>query len=232
MKTLIVLSILLISLKCLFAQEIRDSFANGKPELRWTAYPHFNLDNVEAIYDRMAPDGDNGIGLLRNKNVGGFAALSYVAGLELENFYLEALVFCPVTFGDRGPLTGMAFLIDPMENRFFRFICDFKSIKPSLNIAYVGRDTNQFPVYLKIWTTSDIKEELPQKAGWHIFAVEVKNGVLKAYFNKKELPGTVRVDRIKRGFVGIYTNFVGGLGEAETKFDSFIIKPLNIKDKQ
>ena len=32
------------------------------------------------------------------------------------------------------------------------------------------------------------------------------------------------VDKISRGFVGVYANFVGGLGEATTKIDSFLTR--------
>lgn len=41
---------------------------------------------------------------------------------------------------------------------------------------------------------------------------------------KRTWCGPFDVDRIKRGFAGIYANYVGGLGEATTKVDSFLLK--------
>lgn len=34
-------------------------------------------------------------------------------------------------------------------------------------------------------------------------------------------------DRAKMGFTGVYSNFVGGLGEAITKIDAFVLKEEN-----
>uniref|UniRef100_A0A7V4JQ69 Uncharacterized protein n=1 Tax=Thermodesulfobacterium geofontis TaxID=1295609 RepID=A0A7V4JQ69_9BACT len=93
-----------------FAQEVfKDNFPNGKPELRWAAFPFFNLDNLEGKKVSDAPDGDGGIGVLGNKNVGGFASLSYAVTPEVENFYLEAYLYCPVTEEEKGPLVGNCF---------------------------------------------------------------------------------------------------------------------------
>jgi len=38
--------------------------------------------------------------------------------------------------------------------------------------------------------------------------------------------GPFLVDKISREFVGVYANYVGGLGEATTKVDGFILKEL------
>jgi hypothetical protein len=138
----------------------KDNFPNGRAELRWAFFPYFNLDNLEGARDSKAPDGDNGIGVLKNTNAGGFASLSYAVTRQVENFYLEAMVYCPVTEGNKGPLSGIAFLIDPIKGSFYRFVCDFKTNDPTLNLA----------------------------------------------------------------FVGVYVNFVGGLGEATTKVDGFMLK--------
>ncbi|KCZ71754.1 hypothetical protein ANME2D_01808 [Candidatus Methanoperedens nitroreducens] len=204
---------------------LRDSFPDGRPELRWAFFPYFNLDNLEGKRDNNAPDGDNGIGALSNANAGGFASLSYAVTGEVNNFYLEAMIYCPVTEGDTGQLSGIAFLINPVEGNFYRFVCDFKSSDPTLNIAYVGLDTRNFPVYLKFWDPGGIPGGVPKEEGWHKMAVRVKDGKATAYWNGNELEGSpVNVDKIPGGFVGVYTNYVGGLGNATTKVDSFILK--------
>ncbi len=203
----------------------KDNFPNGRSELRWAFFPYFNLDNLEGAKDSKAPDGDNGIGILKNTNVGGFASLSYAVTRQMENFYLEAIVYCPVTEGSKGPLSGIAFLIDPIKGGFYRFVCDFKTNDPALNLAYVGLETRNFPVYLKFWDPKEIPGGVPKESGWHKMAVRIKDGRVTAYWNGKELKGgPFFVDKIQRGFSGVYANFVGGLGEATTKVDSFLIK--------
>jgi hypothetical protein len=203
-----------------------DAFANGKPQLRWAPYPYFNLDNLQGLKTSAAPDADNGIGVLRNGNAGGFASLSYAVTRQVAVFHLESMVYCPVTEGAKGPLTGIAFLIDPIGCRFYRFVSDFNNNAPTLNIAYVGQDTRNFPVYLKFWDATEIPGGVPGESGWHKMAVSVKDGILTAYWDGRELNGgPFFVDRIARGFMGVYTNYVGGLGEAATKVDSFILKP-------
>ena len=224
---LILVTILLLFPCTTSSQEqiVKDSFPDGKPELRWVPFPFFNLDNLEGAMDDKAPNGDKGVGILRNANVGGFASLSYVVTRQVNNFYLETLVYCPVTEGNKGPLTGLAFLIDPVKGSFYRFVCDFKTSDPTLNLAYVGIDTRNYPVFLKFWDSKEIPGGVPGKSGWHRIAIRVKNGKATIYWDRKELTGgPFIVDKIPRGFVGVYANFVGGLGEATTKVDSFKLR--------
>lgn len=205
--------------------EIKDSFPGGRPELRWVPFPYFNRDNLEGARDSKAPDGDNGIGLLKNRNAGGFASLSYAVTRQMQDFYVEAMIYCPVTEGNKGPLAGIAFLIDPIGGNFYRLVCDFKTNDPTLNLAYVGNETSNFPAYLKFWDKGDIPGGVPNESSWHKMAVRVKDGKVNVYWNGKELiGGPFFVDKIKKGFVGIYANFVGGLGEATTKVDKFILR--------
>jgi hypothetical protein len=226
MKLIFSILITIIFLNPLFAEEIyKDSFPNGKPQLKWNFFPFFNLDNLEGVYDPSAPDRDNGIGVLKNSNVGGFASLSYAVTEEVENFYLESYIYCPLTEGTKGPLIGLAFLIDPIKGNFYRVVCDFKTSEPSINLAYVGNDKRNFPVFLRIWRQNEIPGGIPKKEGWHKLGIRVKDGKAIIYWNGKRLNLTpVSVDRIKRGFVGVYANYVGGFGLVTTKVDSFMLK--------
>ena len=212
----------------------QDHFPDGKPELRWAPFPYFNLDNLEGAKDFKAPDGDNGIGILKNANAGGFASLSYAVTTQMDNFYLESMVFCPVTEGTKGPLSGIAFLIDPIKGSFYRLVSDFNTNDPTLNLAYVGIDTKNFPVYLKYWDSKEIPGGIPKESGWHKMALKVKDGMItNVYWDEKELNGgPFQVDKIPKGFVGVYTNFVGGLGESTTKVDSFILRYCKIKNEK
>lgn len=203
----------------------RDNFSDGEPELRWVFYPHFNRDNLEGAREAGAPDGDGGVGILKNANAGGFASLSYVVTDEVGNFYLEAMVYCPVTREEKGQLSGIAFLIDPIDGNFYRYICDFKAGDPNLNIAYVGEDTDNFPVYLRFWGSKDIPGGVPTEGGWHKMAVRVRNGEAAGYWDGNALGGgKIVVDKIPRGFAGVYANYVGGLGNASTRVDNFVLK--------
>lgn len=228
LKTLVItLSFLSFSNSICFPQNLifKDNFSSGKPELRWTFFPFFNLDNLEGALDPNAPDGDGGIGILRNANVGGFASLSYPVTKMLSNFYFEAMIFCPVSETDKGPLSGIAFLIDPIKGSFYRLVCDFKKVDPTLNIAYVGLDTRNYPVYLKIWDHKEIPDGVPKESKWHKLSIRVKNGMGQFSWNGIPLPGyPLAVDKNSKGFVGVYTNFVGGIGEASTKIDGFLLK--------
>jgi hypothetical protein len=204
---------------------IRDAFTNGEPQQRWASYPYFNLDNLQGVKTSAAPDGDNGIGILTNANAGGFASLSYAVTRQVANFHLEALVYCPLTKGAKGPLTGIAFLVDPIGGGFYRLVSDFNTEDPTLSFAYVGRDTRNFPVYLKIWDAKQLFNGAPEESGWQKMAVRVEEGMATVYWDGLRLKdGPFVVDKISTGFAGVYTNYVGGFGDASTKVDSFVLK--------
>lgn len=161
---------------------------------------------------------------MRNSNAGGFAVLSYAVTEEVKNFTLEAYLFCPVTDSDKGPLSGLTLLIDPIKSRFYRFLCDFNKKEPSLNVAYVGRDTNHFPVYLRFWMGKKITEGIPKTSSWHSIKIVMREVSAQFFWNGMQLKDKVDISRISKGFVGVYANFVGGLGREETKVDSFILR--------
>jgi hypothetical protein len=127
---------------------IRDSFTNGRPELDWLPYPNFNQDNLRGTIDETSPEGEAGVGVLDNKNVGGFAALSYAATISLSDFYLETWIHAQVTRAGNGPLNGIAFHIDTVSGNFYRVATQFMGAEPALSLAYVGKETNRYPNYL------------------------------------------------------------------------------------
>ncbi|MFO7967428.1 MAG: hypothetical protein R6U44_07495 [Archaeoglobaceae archaeon] len=209
-----------------YGDTYKDNFSNGEAELNWRAYLYFNHDNLAGSFDPSAPQG-GGIGVLDNSNAGGFASLSYAVTPQVSDFYFGAQVYCNATEGDNGPLQGIAFLVDPIDGRFYRLVCDFKTNDSSLNLAYVGQDTNNFPAYVRIWSP----EEIPggAKAGWHSMAVEVIDGEASVYWDGVEIEDRVFVDRISNGYAGAYTNYVGGFGDAVTKIDTFTLKEIRYR---
>ncbi|MGH7930579.1 MAG: hypothetical protein ACREQV_22645 [Candidatus Binatia bacterium] len=199
---------------------IRDSFTGGKPELEWLPYPHFNMDNLRGSIDETSPEGEPGIGILDNKNAGGFAALSYATSAVPSDFYLETWMHAQVSRGDKGPLNGVAFRIDIDGGDFYRLATDF-TVEPTLSLAFVGKATNNFPDYLGVWKAAAIPGGAPQTSGWHKLAIAVQDDKAEVYWNGVKLPGgPFLVDRVRSGFIGVYANFVGGLGLAETKIDA------------
>jgi hypothetical protein len=202
-----------------------DSFTGGKPELEWLAYPHFHRDNLRGAVDPASPEGEAGVGVLDNRNVGGFAALSYAATPPLADFHLEAWLYVQVVEDEKGPLNGIAFHVDPEGNRFYRLAAHFTA-DPSLSLAYVGKDTNQYPVYLGQWKADSLPGGRPERSGWHRISIDVRDDRAEVYWNGAKLAGgPFHLDRVKAGRIGIYANFTGGLGIAETKIDGLRVRP-------
>jgi hypothetical protein len=205
---------------------IRDSFTNGRPELDWLPYPNFNQDNLRGMIDETSPEGEPGVGVLDNKNVGGFAALSYAATNSLSDFYLETWIHAQVTPGEKGPLNGIAFRIETVSGNFYRLATQFTGVEPTLSLAYVGKETNHYPEYLKRWKTDEIPGGAPQSTGWQKIAIAVQDSKAEIYWNGTKLPGgAFPVDRVHSGYIGVYANFVGGLGHAETRIDDLRVWP-------
>ncbi len=123
---------------------IRDSFTKGRPELDWLPYPNFNQDNLQGAIDETSPKGEPGVGVLDNRHVGGFAALSYAATNSLFAFYLEAWIYAQVTRGAKGPLNGIAFRIDTVSGNFYRLATQFMGAEPALSLAYWERKRTTF----------------------------------------------------------------------------------------
>jgi hypothetical protein len=200
---------------------ISDSFVNGKPELEWLPYPHFNQDKLRGAIDKTSPEGEPGVGLLDNRNAGGFAALSHPASGALSDFYLQVWIYAQVTDFDKGPLNGIAFRIDTVAGNFYRLAIHFIGANPMLSLAYVGKETNHFPKYLARWKGEEIPGGAPQSSGWHKIAIAVQDGKAEVYWDETQLRGgPFSIDRVQAGLIGVYANFVGGLGHAETKIDA------------
>lgn len=200
-----------------------DDFPGGRPRLQWVPYPYFFLDNLRGAVDPTSPSHEKGIGVLTNENVGGFAALSYVARDVPGDFYLEAWVYITTTREERGALQGLTFRVDPGEARFYRLAARFTEA-PELAVAYVGRETDNFPVILKSWAPEELPGGPPSGDGWHRLGVEVVGNAGQFYWDGARLPGgAIAIDRIPTGFAGSYATFVGGLGLAETRVDDFRI---------
>jgi len=203
---------------------IQDSFTSGRPELAWRPYPYFNHDNLRGEIDSSSPEGEPGVGVLDNRNAGGFAALSYADTRPLEDFYLETWLHVQVTDHEKGSLNGIAFRVDPVRDRYYRFAAQF-ALEPSLSLAYVGKDSRHFPVVLADWKAAALPGGAPKRSGWHRVIIEVNNGSAEIFWNPMPLPGgPFRLDRIGSGYVGVYATFTGGRGIAETKIDGLRVR--------
>ena len=198
---------------------IRDSFTSGTPELAWYPYPYFNKDNLKGAIDPSSPEGEPGVGVLDNGTAGGFAALSYTDTLALEDFHLEAWLHVQVSEQEKGPLNGIAFRVDPVNDKYYRFAVQF-SAQPLLSLAYVGKDSKHFPVMVAEWKATALPGGAPKRSGWHRVVIEVKNHEAEIFWDSIRLPGgPFPLDRIGSGFIGVYATYTGGRGIAETKID-------------
>jgi hypothetical protein len=214
----------LSSIKGVSSAIISDSFTGGTPELAWRPYPHFNNDNLKGATDSSSPEGEPGVGVLDNGGAGGFAALSYADTRRLEDFQLEAWLHVQVTKQEKGSLNGIAFRVDPDNDKYYRFAVHFAA-EPSLSLAYVGRDSNRFPVMVAEWKAAALSGGAPETSGWHRVVIEVKNHTAEIFWDSMRLPGgPFRLDRIGSGLVGVYATFTGGRGIAETKIDGLRIR--------
>jgi hypothetical protein len=203
-----------------------DEFTGGKPDLEWLPYLHFNRDNLYGALDPSSPGAEPGVGVLDNRKVGGFAALAYANAATISDFYLETWLYTQVVAEDKGPLNGIAFRVDPAGDRFYRLAAHFTA-EPSLSLAYVGKDSNHFPVYLAQWKAAELPGGRPNKSGWHRVAIEVRDNKLEVYWDSAKLSGGPFVlDRAGAGYIGAYANVTGALGTAETKLDGLRVWKL------
>jgi len=203
---------------------LRDSFTSGTPELIWRPYPYFNKDNLKGGIDPSSPEGEPGVGVLDNRNTGGFAALSYADTRPLEDFYLEAWLHVQVTEAEKGSLNGIAFRVDPVHDRYYRFAARFDA-EPSLSLAYVGKDTKRYPVVVAEWKGEALPGGAPKQGGWHRVVIEVRNDAAEIFWDSIRLSGgPFRLDRVDSGTIGVYATYTGGQGIAETKIDGMRIR--------
>ncbi|MGH7825387.1 MAG: hypothetical protein ACREQ7_09460 [Candidatus Binatia bacterium] len=203
---------------------IQDSFTGGTPELAWRPYPYFNQDNLKGEIDPSSPEGEPGVGVLDNGKAGGFAALSYADTRPLEDFHLETWLHVQVTEEEKGSLNGIAFRVDPVRDKYYRFAAQFAA-EPSLSLAYVGKDTRHFPVIVAEWKAAALPGGAPKRSGWHRVVIEVKNDAAEIFWNSIRLPGgPFRLDRIDSGYIGVYATYTGGRGIAETRIDGLRVR--------
>lgn len=201
-----------------------EHFTQGLLTLDWAPFPGFSPDRLEAVPDAGAPEGDGWAGRVSNAGLGGFAALSYAHRLRYRDVAVEAWIFTPVSGSDRGPLQGIAVRVDPARGRFYRLAVHFTA-RPRITTAYVGRDSANFPVYLRTWTGEEIPGGPPRESGWHRLTLRAAGDALWAFWDGQPLAGSPIFDaRIPRGSVGVYANFVGSQQIAETRVDGLIIR--------
>jgi hypothetical protein len=74
-------------------------------------------------------------------------------------------LYTQVTRDAKGPLNGIALRIDTVSGNFYRFATQFMGAEPALSLAYVGKETNHYPNYLKCWKPAKIPGGAPQSSG-------------------------------------------------------------------
>jgi hypothetical protein len=204
---------------------LSDEFTDGKASLNWVAYDYFNRDNLLASVDSSTPTEDKGVGVLNNDNAGGFAALSYARDTKLSDFDLDVWLRVEVSGKEKGPLNGIAFRVDAEEGNFYRVATHFNEAEPKITLSFVGESTNNFPEVVTTWDKNEIPGGLPQRTGWHKLRILASGDEARVWWNDKPLSGKPsKINRLEEGYVGVYANFVGGLGKAETRIDDLRVR--------
>jgi hypothetical protein len=202
-----------------------EHFHKGVLNLNWVPFPGFSEDSLTPILDPSSPQADLWAGRQTNQQLGGFASLSYAGMASLADYVLEAWVYAVVVPEGRAPLNGIAVRVDPQNQRFYRFATHLDAER-RLTFAYVGSDTNNYPVYIASWKEEDIPGGLPRGSGWHRMAVTCAGRRFWVSWDGAELPGCpLEDDRIDKGFFGVYANYVGGKGIVETRVDAITVAP-------
>jgi len=201
-----------------------ESFTDSSLNLVWLPFPGFSPNHLVPVMDPTTPEGDLWVGRQSNEQLGGFASLSYAGESRMENYVLEAWVYTVVVPEGRAPLNGIAVRVDPEKGCFYRLASHFDSER-RLTLAYVGRDTQNYPAYLGSWEGDEIPGGAPGTGGWHKMAITCVGNKIWAYWDGHELSGCpISDDRIARGFFGVYANYVGGHGIVETRVDGITVR--------
>lgn len=201
-----------------------EDFSGSSLNLNWLPFPGFNDDTLLPVLDPFTPQGDLWAGRQSNTQLGGFAAMSYAGMASLADYTLEAWVYTIVVPVEKPPLNGLAVRVDPENQAFYRFASHFGS-DGRLTFAYVGSDSNNFPIYLGSWKQEDIPGGLPAESSWHKMAIKCSGNQFWVYWDGQELPGCpIHDERIGRGFFGVYANYVGAKGIVETRVDAIKVK--------
>ncbi len=203
--------------------QFQEDFADGKLTLNWQTFPFFSPDLIRPISRTDAPDGDGWTGLVTDETYGGFASMSYAGAETLSDYSIEAWIYTEVNSGQVAPIHGLAVRVDPNALRFYRLGVQFGA-EPKISFAYVGRDINDFPDYLRSWSAAEIPGGMPASGGWHRLGLRAEGDHFWAYWDNQELPGGPVVDgRISNGYFGIYDNFVGTEQVAQTFVDGITV---------
>ncbi len=218
------------------AEVFEDSFAGGEAQLDWTKYPMFEGGAVQGKSVKNAPDGDDGIGVLRHDG-GGLATVSYANTAKAEDsFEVSAWVYCPrEAEGRDGTLTGLAFYLhtdkgasDPEEGGFYRLVCDYRFGTGSLSLAYIGANIGRQPLELERWPL--IEQTAPAAGdGWRRLRIDVEAGLIELYLddvklNERPIPAErviTDIADVDAGYAGVYTGHIGAAGAAEARVDDF-----------
>ena len=103
----------------------------------------------------------------------------------------------------------------------------FKVAKPDgLTFGHFSAAVHRSDAKIARWKGAEIPGGAPQSSGWQKIAISVQDGKAEIYWNETKLPGgPFPIDRVQSGYIGVYANFVGGLGHAETKVDGLRVWP-------
>ncbi len=251
-KTSTIFSITILILSFLysgktFSQTILyyENFENGA-KATWGTY-YKNQEMLTAVPMAQAPKvltgGANSVGWIQDAN-GDYAgsAVAMDGDLTLQNYAIEADVYCYVNHYVRSAYTGLVVYADSAKKDFYKLRADFDASN-RINLSGLKSDPTTFmPLFSKDFKGVDNPGIYPTTDGWHKMKVEVRTindttVSFSCYFDGHLLVGSPvsyhKSTAVTAGRFGLYSFQMDADGIA-SYFDNVYVTQLatSVEDKE
>ena len=202
-----------------FAQSIfTEDFESGQADPDWGVF-YANEDKLEAVPMASAPEvlstGGDYVGWLQDVD-GSYSgsAVAIYGDFSLNNYSIEADVYCYVNNPSGSAYTGLVVYADTNTHDFYKMRADFDA-NNRINFSGLRSDTITYlPLYSHDFLGSENPGLFPTADGWHKMKIEVKtlsadSTAFWCYFDEQLLSGCPIYDttssRNLSGSFGLYT---------------------------
>ncbi len=240
--TTFLISVLFLFLSSsLFAQVLfSDDFESGSANSDWGS---FFKDEETVVGVSMSeapvalPSGGNYVGYLQDSD-GTYTGVSISTAGEtsLQNYSIEADVYCYVNAPDASAYTGLAVYADSAIGTYIKMVADFDAdqrIRLFNNHFSMATFSYSFD---HTFSASDIPGGIPAESGWHKMKVEVQTvdettTAFNCYFDGELLAGCpindTGDDRMSSGEFGVFA-FQQDADGIPGYFDNVVVKSLAV----
>jgi len=240
-KIITLLSILVfMSTEIAFAQTVifTEDFESGTANAAWGTY-YANEDQLIAKPMSAAPSalagGGNYVGLVQDADGSYTGSAVAIAGdLALQDYSIEADVYCYVNNAGGSAYTGLVVYADASKKDFYKIRADFDA-SDRVNLSGLKSDPNTFmPLFSKDFKGADNAGIYPTTDGWHKMKLEAhtitagKVG-FSVYFDNQLLAGCPiyyeNETLNSSGSFGLYSFQMSAAGIA-AYFDNIVVTQL------